>query len=387
MPLPSVAQVGFLFGLSVATTSLPAAAQSDASATQSDVATRSDAATQSDVATRSDAAAARQLFDEARTLAKKGQYAEACPKFEQSYRADPGIGTLFNLADCWEHTGRIASAWRTFRDVADEAARSHQRDREQVALKRAQALMPRLPNVLVRVAASVEGLELLQDGVPLARVDLDKPFPIDPGKHSFEARAPGKRSWFAVLTAPPEGQAIEVVVPALRDAEQAPPAQIAAAPVARVAPNRESAAPALTTTPKPQVLVSSSSRAESESHLDRSARPGQTGYAYLVGGVGVAALAAGAFFGLRVESKNDEADKICPSNHHCTEQDQADLSRANEAARSARTMAYVSFGVGGAALATAVGLYFTAPQPNAHAWRLAPAIGSENIGAVLKGGF
>src|SRR5664280_1157837 len=89
-------------------------------------------------------AAARQLFDEARNLVRQERYAEACPKFEQSYQWDPGIGTLFNLADCWQHLGRTASAWAKFRDVADEAARTNQKAREQVAAKRAAELLNQL---------------------------------------------------------------------------------------------------------------------------------------------------------------------------------------------------------------------------------------------------
>ena len=57
-----------------------------------------------------DEAAARVLFGEGRKLAAAGDYAAACPKFEESFRLDPGIGTGFNLADCWEHinTDRMA---------------------------------------------------------------------------------------------------------------------------------------------------------------------------------------------------------------------------------------------------------------------------------------
>ena len=52
------------------------------------------------------ASSADRLFNEANGLVQTGHYAEACPKFEQSQKLDPAIGTQFNLADCFEHVGR-----------------------------------------------------------------------------------------------------------------------------------------------------------------------------------------------------------------------------------------------------------------------------------------
>src|SRR5688572_27323641 len=50
----------------------------------------------------SEQATARSLFDQGRALATEGKYEQACPKFEESQRLHPGIGTLFNLASCYE---------------------------------------------------------------------------------------------------------------------------------------------------------------------------------------------------------------------------------------------------------------------------------------------
>src|ERR1700723_479579 len=67
-------------------------------------------------------AAARELFNEARELAGKGQYAPACPKLEAASKLYRGSGLLITLGDCYEHLGRTASAWTTFGDAASVAA-------------------------------------------------------------------------------------------------------------------------------------------------------------------------------------------------------------------------------------------------------------------------
>src|SRR5215471_17101917 len=114
-----------------------------------------------------DEAAARALFAEGRKLVAGGEYEAACPKFEESFRLDPGIGTGFNLADCWEHVGRTASAWARFLGVAAAAKALGQTERERVARERAAALEPQLSRLTVSVAAQDDGLAVQRDDVAL----------------------------------------------------------------------------------------------------------------------------------------------------------------------------------------------------------------------------
>ena len=57
-----------------------------------------------------DRSAAQALFEQARDLMKQDKAAEACPKLEESQRLDPGVGTQFNLAECYVKMHRTASA-------------------------------------------------------------------------------------------------------------------------------------------------------------------------------------------------------------------------------------------------------------------------------------
>src|SRR5690242_6612861 len=73
-----------------------------------------------------DLAAAQSLFDAAKQLVAQGKHAEACPKFLASFKLDPKPGTAVNLADCYEKTGQIASAWARFQEAAALAQRAGQ---------------------------------------------------------------------------------------------------------------------------------------------------------------------------------------------------------------------------------------------------------------------
>ena len=90
-------------------------------------------------ASLADKAAAQSLFDEGRKLMSAGKYADACPKLAESQKLDPGVGTQFHLADCYEKLGQTASAWAGFLEAASAAKSMGQADREKVARERAAA--------------------------------------------------------------------------------------------------------------------------------------------------------------------------------------------------------------------------------------------------------
>jgi hypothetical protein len=173
---------------------------------------------------------AETLYRQARELSAAANYAEACPKFAESYRLDPATGTLLNLASCHEAQGKIASAWLEFSDALIQSRRDHRQNRIKFAEERLDALEPKLSRLTLVLAPEVNEpeLTLTLDGVGIGRAALGVPTPVDPGKHWVEAKAPGKKAWSANVEIGAVADTQTVTIPAL---EAAPAPAVTTAPV------------------------------------------------------------------------------------------------------------------------------------------------------------
>jgi hypothetical protein len=277
-------------------------------------------------------AAAQALFDEARKLTADGSFAQACPKLEESVRLDPTPGSKFYLADCFEHAGKLASAWTYYLDAADSAKSAGSTDREKFARERAEAVKARLTSVAVSVPPAVRaihGLLVQRDGVTLGEGQWDAAIPVNPGRHVVAASAPGKVAWESAIDADAPGSTINVAVPALLDVVKPPPPRVDPAP--------------LPLPPTPP----------------RASRARQQIAGIVVGSLGVVLAGVGAGFGV------DAASKLSRSNDagHCDAKSFCDgtgLALRHDAIGSA-TISTVGFLAGGTLLAGGVVLVLTAP--------------------------
>jgi hypothetical protein len=187
------------------------------------------------------AAIAESLFRDGKRLSTEHKYAEACPKFAESYKLDPGLGTLLNLATCHEAEGKAASAWAEFSEASSRARRDGDTDRAQLAEEHVRSLEPKLAHISIELAPgpALAGLVVKFDGRELSSAALGVQIPVDPGQHQIEASAPGKQSYSQTIAAPGPAGSATVAVPQLQDA---PAAAASAAPVA-AAPNAPGATP------------------------------------------------------------------------------------------------------------------------------------------------
>src|SRR5262249_41226110 len=142
-----------------------------------------------------DKATAEALFAEGRRLMAAGDYEAACPKLAASQKLDPGVGTMLNLADCHEKSGKTASAWVEFREVISSARAAGSKEREQLARTRAAALEKKLARLTITVDGAGAKVQVTRDGVAIDHAAFGTAVPVDPGKHVVEATAPGKKGW------------------------------------------------------------------------------------------------------------------------------------------------------------------------------------------------
>jgi hypothetical protein len=306
-----------------------------------------------------DPAAAQALFDTGKRLVSEGKFAEACPKFEESQRLDPAIGTHYAMAECYEKAGRLASAWVAFLDVASEAGAQNRADRAQYAKARAASLAPRLSRVTVVVppGSRVPGLEIKRDGETLHEAQWGVPVPVDSGSHVVTASAPGKVASQTPVVIRDEGKVVEVPIAPLVDAPAAPPSTDVTPPVGQ---------------PPPPAIVP-----EEPHHLGT-----QRVLAIAAAAVGVGGVVVGSVFGAQALSKHSDSQQQCQGNA-CSSTGLQDVSDG----KNAGNVSTVAFAVGGAALAGGVVLWLTAPsgKPTVGSLALAPLVGRESGGFALRG--
>jgi hypothetical protein len=254
-----------------------------------------------------DVAAAQALFEQGRALMARERPEDACPKFEESQRLDPALGTEFNLASCYEKLGKLASAYALFTEVAATARSTGQQQREEVARQRAEAVKPRLTKLMIVAPAGSAGkLRVERDGTEIGEAQWGFPVPVDPGPHRVRAFGDGVGEWSIAIDIPSDGGVHQVEIPGAE---------------------RDSGSPNLAN--RTWVLASA--------------------------GVGVVGLATGSYFALRAVSQKNAADAAGCHGNECPTRDGVDL-RAS--AHRAGDLATVGMSIGIAGITAAALLWW-----------------------------
>lgn len=157
------------------------------------------------------------LFQEARVLMANGNFRPACPKLEVSLGIEWGMGTLYNLAECYERLGREASAWAGFRDVLIMATTLGQTERAQAVRERLVAAESKRSKLRILVApeAAASGVAVRRDGVAVSPLVWGMEVPVDPGTYLVTASALGRVDWAASVEIKEPGKAVTARVPIL----------------------------------------------------------------------------------------------------------------------------------------------------------------------------
>lgn len=289
-----------------------------------------------------------ELFEQGRALAAAGKHAEACAKFDESYKLDRAPGTALNYGDCLEKLGQLRRAWQMF-DSAHQDFRRDNDGRADYANTRAGQIAPKLAAITVKVGnPALPGLVITiggQEVTPAAQIE-DR---FEPGAIVVTATAPGKTEF----TANANGLAGSSIIVEI-------PAELGAG-------GGGAQGPFIADKPEP-------------GQRDRQ----RVRIALITGGVGVASLATSVVLGMSAKSKYDDGLENCPvvgGTPRCT--NATDLAVLDDAGTRANIA--TGFAVaGGVLLVAATVIYFTAPRESL---QIAPTATADSVGVSLSGGF
>ncbi len=167
--------------------------------------------------------AAKTLFEQGQKQMEDKNYDGACQSFKASNEAVARVGTLLNLADCYEKAGKIASAWGAYFDAISLGRRQNKPEYEDFAQKSQNRLEPLLSKMTITVPpeASVAGMKVTRDGQAVENVALGVAIAVDPGKHVIEATAPHKLAFHTEVTVDAAHKNVDVKIEKLADAPMA----------------------------------------------------------------------------------------------------------------------------------------------------------------------
>lgn len=298
-----------------------------------------------------DRATAQALFEAGRELVQNDRLEEACEKFAASQKLDPAVGTQLNLADCYERTGKTASAWINYLEVAAKAGKAEKRGA--LAGERAAALKPKLCRLRVEVASRLPGLTIERDGEPLLAESWGTSIPVDPASYRIAASAPGRKPW---------QQAVEVT----REGEE-------------------------TTVTVPELAVASEEGVEPPAQADDEAESGtaQLAAGSVIGILGLGGLGVATWLTVHAHGTYDDSLAFCPERpEECT----AEGVELRDEAQTYQLAYTVAWAAGGALVLTGLVLLLTAPggeegavEASETSLRVEPMAGPSAVGLALWG--
>jgi tetratricopeptide (TPR) repeat protein len=287
---------------------------------------------------------AEKLFDDGRRYLGQKEYALACTAFEQSHVSDPAIGTQLNIALCYESWGKTASAYRAYRE-AEKLAYSKNDPRAAGARKKVDELAPKIPRLTFTIPDDADpSTVFLFDGKEIDPTKLKDELFVDAGKHTVDARVPGKPGKLTEVDIQ-DGQRLNISI----------------------------------VVPKPEVVT-----------IVRTAPRSKPRFYGGIAAIGSGTVLVGLSAFVALAARQDYRAANCPD-HMCATQ--GDLDRSDDARTRARNMTYV--GVGGLAIA-GVGVYLLLTSRRAQettadnqaeqaSLELRPLLGRDSIGLAIGG--
>jgi hypothetical protein len=261
---------------------------------------------------------AAKLYKDAAKDMELREYSRACPKLEAARKIVPGhVRTAMSLAECYDKLGQPATALEVFKTARSIASAQGKADKVAEIDAKVEAIRPRVPHLTIIVPkgiASLPGLSLVRNDVPIPVSQWGAAVPINPGKYVIEVTALDKAPWKAP---------VEIEIGKDATVEVSPPWN---------EPAKTGANP-------------QDGNRSQDTGSTSSGRSGLRTAGFVGIGLGAVGLGVGAVLGGLAVSKNNESDDgHCKPDNHC-DQIGFDLRTEGRTLGNASTAAFVLGGV------------------------------------------
>jgi tetratricopeptide (TPR) repeat protein len=285
-------------------------------------------------------------FKKGRELLKQGNFIDACDEFSKSQRLDPANGTLFNIAQCSEKIGRLATAASAYRELIKKDTNP---ERLELSRKGLADIEKRIPKIIAKIDNPPKNIIITLDSKSGSAAILpNEPVEANFGEYTLVARAKGYTEMISKFRIGEEGSTKTVEVTLL-----------------------------------PGASNSDIIKKPGERSTDKPPRNTRKLLGIGLTAVGGATLVTGGVFGVMARSKWNEAKDACGG---ATCDSQMALDAANALSDQARSKATLStiFVISGALVAGAgIALWVTAPT----SMELMASASDDGAGVTLSGSF
>ncbi len=288
-----------------------------------------------------DIAEAKARFRKGAELYRAGKWRDAIAEFEAAYRLKPAGAIHFNVAQCRERLAEWPGALRSYHDYLHEVPDANDRAAVRASMQKLEQKLAAAGVQELVVYSDPPGAEVRIDGRPRGTTPFHIVLP--PGTYAVALALEGHE---------PVTQDVALASNASRTVESVlrpkPPARVAA-------PVPPGPAPDLKVAPPKASAVGTQVPAEKPATKRRV-------YTWIAAGTAVAAIAAGAYFG--IQARRDERavqnSTALPSDatNEQRQAHQAELDKNRRDAQSNARTANILYAVGAGAAAATVPLFF-----------------------------
>lgn len=159
-------------------------------------------------------ALAKDMLREAIVEQKKGNCADAIELLKQVLAIKENAEAMMHIGECQASGGALVEGLSSLEKAEDLARESRDRATQQALVSKTAALRERIPMLSLDLPPDVKDPQLSLDGASISAEKAARPIAVNPGTHSIDATAEGRRPFTKKLKlAEKEQTTVQVLLP------------------------------------------------------------------------------------------------------------------------------------------------------------------------------